>query len=202
MLWPIVLPFQITCVLLFCFIVASTIFAPIFAPRMKRRRVSVGAWSLLLSFFAFVPACIGIQTALAPIRFGEFQYVDFRSVGDRRVQRYLPGPATSITMQKHQHGNGFDARFVVTKGALDVWFQQHWDAHVARDANVAGDRDVPKIVSREQCEYQFSKRSDWPLPDSPTEIWQYEGPRRPNGAGTTIWFDAKNGVAYQTAGYW
>lgn len=116
MLWPIVLPFAITaCVLL------TLVFV---APVVKWRRVPTSIGMTLLSLIAFVPSCTGIMRILDADRFGVIEYASFDNVDDFRVERYLPPPATNITVDKY--AQGFRARFTISQSQLDAYLDDVW----------------------------------------------------------------------------
>ncbi len=61
MFWPLVLPAKMTSWLLAALILIATIAAP----RFRKKRGRVFAWSILLVLTLFIPACIAIQAAEA-----------------------------------------------------------------------------------------------------------------------------------------
>jgi hypothetical protein len=122
MLWPIVLPFQIS----LAFWLSVIIIAGLFAPRWNIKRLKAMIQSLLVGMILFIPSCAVIQSVLDPLRFGMFQYPDFNAVGDWRIQRYLPKDATDISIEKRWGGNGYRAKFKISKAELDAWFEDSW----------------------------------------------------------------------------
>jgi hypothetical protein len=188
MFWSAILPFQITVILWSVIIVAGTWYASKFG----RKRVSIALLTMLLAFLMFVPSCMFIQTIAAPFRFGIFHYESFAEVNDWRVERYLPGPAKEIILEKPAHTNGFRAKFKISQTALEEWFDESWAKGQAYSAEP---REQAQNISASD---DFSDLGWPPLPDA----IQYVGPIRDNGAGYIIWHSESLGIAYEDAGYW
>jgi hypothetical protein len=70
MLWPFVLPFQITISLLVALVALLTALAPI----VKWKRGKMFGISLAFGCLAFIPSCMGIMAIIDSQRFGTFQY--------------------------------------------------------------------------------------------------------------------------------
>jgi putative effector of murein hydrolase LrgA (UPF0299 family) len=68
MLWPLVLPFQITCVVLLVAVAALTAYA---SPKGWKRATSFVCYSAI-GFLVFIPSCTGIMLVVDAIRFGDF----------------------------------------------------------------------------------------------------------------------------------
>lgn len=192
MLWPLVLPFEITCWTLIALLVVATVAAPVF--RTKRKRVF--AWGFFVALIAFIPSCTAVMSLVDEYRFGIFNYPDFRSVNDFRVERYLPEPATDITIEKHPQG--FRAKFEIGKPALDDWFDRTWEQNGEHSVVPrVSDREA-KPVRRETFEHHFGDLG-W---EAPSDLNEYEGPVAGNGAGFTIWYNERASIGYEHAGYW
>ncbi len=188
MFWSAILPFQITAVLWAIIIVAITYYAP----KLGRKRVSTARLSITLAFLMFIPSCMVIETVVAPLRFGVFHYDSFEQVNDWRVERYLPEPATDITLEKPAHTNGFRAKFSIGKVALENWLDATWDQ--ASGYAIDSREEAQKVASSPD----FDDLGWPPLADAV----RYEGPRKSNYAGFTIWFSESDEIAYEDAGYW
>ena len=191
MLWPLILPLKIT----FWGLLACVAAATALASRFGRKRSRVFVWSALLAVFAFLPALIGVGFVVDAFRFGTFHYDDYAQVNDFRIYRYLPEGATDITLKKA--GGGFQAKFSMSRPELEAWIDEQWRLY--------GDRSE---VAREKANSLWNGQDGFvrefrgfaePLP---SDVVEYGGPVAPNGAGFTIWYDAAQGVAYESAGYW
>lgn len=188
MFWSAILPFQITVVLWAVIIIAVTYYAP----KLGRKRVSTAWLSIALAFLMFIPSCMVIQTVAAPFRSGVFHYDSFAQLNDWRVERYLPEFATDITLEKPAHTNGFRAKFVIPKTALEEWFDESWEQ--GKGYSVFDRKEAQEISASPK----FSELG-WPeLPDAE----QYVGPCESDGGGYIIWYSETEGIAYEDAGYW
>jgi hypothetical protein len=188
MLWPIELPFQITLALW----LGAILVAGIFAPKWGVKRLKSVLLGFLIGILLFIPACVGVKYILDPFRFGMFQYPNFAAVHDWRVQRYLPDAASEITIEIPVHGNGFRAKFYITKPALETWFEQSWEEGAKYS-----------IISRKEAQ-------DFNEPQEFYDLgWQrmpgavmYVGPMEDDGGGYYVWYSEEEGIAYEDAGYW
>lgn len=190
MLWPVILPAQIT----FWILIAAVVTATAVAPAVRIRRVPAFAISLGLAVILFIPSCSGIMTVIDEHRFGVFRYSAFASVGDFRVERYLPPAASDITLEKSPQG--FLAKFRIDEDALEKWFESVWDRY--------GDQSVVTRAEAHRGGFEYVPeevldRMNWRIPD---DAQVCVGPVAGNGAGFTIWYDASRGTAYQRAAYW
>ncbi len=120
MLWSLVLPFYITCVLL----AAVVILAMIAAPKVGWRRGRMFAWGAVLGIVAFVPSCTVVMKAANAVRLGVGNYENYDAIWDRRFKRWLPEEATDIVMKKRI--NGYEARFRIDGTALERWLDRCW----------------------------------------------------------------------------
>src|SRR3972149_4781103 len=184
MLWPLVLPFEITCWTLIALLVVATIAAPMF--RKKRKRVF--AWGFLVALVAFIPSCTAVMSLVDEYRFGIFNCPDFRSVNDFRVERYLPEPSTNITVEKY--AQGYRARFEIGKQALDDWFDRSWEQNGEHSVVPRASDQEAKPTRREGVEHKFGDFG-W---EAPSDLIEYRGPEAGNGAGFTIWYSERGGV--------
>lgn len=81
MLWPVVVPFQITaCVLLVVLTIATLV-----APMLKWKRLHVFLTVGVLCLICFLPLCGAIMRSMDAKRFGVFDYESFADVQDFRV---------------------------------------------------------------------------------------------------------------------
>ena len=100
MLWPIILPFQITA----CVFASVIIIATLAAPLAKLKRLPTFFAMMILGFVGFIPSCSEIMKIIDAKRFGVFSYASFKDVNDFRVERYLPSDAMQITLDKYPQG--------------------------------------------------------------------------------------------------
>ncbi len=192
MLWPIVLPFQITA----CVILGLIVLATALAPLAKRRRIPTLFAFSALGLLAFVPSCIGIKSVIDARRFGVFNYATFDEVNDFRVERYLPPTARNITLDKY--AQGFRARYAISEAELTAYLDELWAKYGDRSSSKRGELAAMATVDREFHKLRFGDLG-WPPLDDATERFS---PTAENGAGFSVWFSPKEGFAYEQAGYW
>ncbi|HEX6964135.1 MAG TPA: hypothetical protein VF175_19865 [Lacipirellula sp.] len=151
----------------------------------------------LLSPLAFVPSCIAVMKIADQVRFGVFQYAGVDAIWESHVRQWLPPAAKEVTVRQHRHG--FEAKYTISKAELDAWHDAQWRRSDGRAAN---QRKAPEKLSANRAnrvmEQWFAEASWSPL----TEPWEYEGPHASNGAGSMIWFDEAECLAYQRSWYW
>lgn len=193
MFWPVVLPFQITCAVLFTAVILLTLFA---SPRTWGRDKTFFLFSAL-AFVAFVPACTGIMSLVDSVRFGDFQYSSYSDIPDWRSQRYLPELAIAIQMRKH--ANGYFARYKMPNAEFKAYLEDQWKKygqHSAVERN--GFMDEGKPVDAESFNMTFAELG-WNCP--PGAIVYYS-PSEADGGGATYYVDAAAGLVYQRTGFW
>ena len=195
MLWPVVLPFYVTSLLL----AAAVILATIAAPKVGWKRGRVFGWGAMLGIVAFVPSCTVVMKAANAVRLGVGHYENCDAIWDRRFKRWLPNEATDITLQTHM--GGYCARFKIDEPSLDAWLDQCWSNGSEWAATAREEPKVDGNFEPAKFEQRFGRLGGLELPDD-TKWVQYEGPRRPNWAGATTWFDEESGVAYQDVAFW
>jgi hypothetical protein len=186
MLWSIILPFQITVGLWASVLVAIWFLAPSYG----KRRVAYVLPALFLAFVLFIPSLKGVMNIVDNYRFGVFEHADFTSINDWRVEHYFPEAATNITLEKDR--GGFRARYSISNSDLEKWLDNIW--HEWRDISHRTREKAQAIASTPQFD-----DLGWVLPKGAVK---YEGPRKRNGAGFTIWYSESQGIAYEDAGYW
>ncbi len=191
MLWPLVLPFQITFWLLVAFVAVSTIFAP-----KKWARSNVFGISLVLGCVAFIPSCMGIMSIVDSQRFGIFQYHSAADVNDFHVEHYLPQKAQNITLMTYVSGHR--AKYSISKADLLSFLDAIWDKYGQYS-------DVPRnklpdgeAISADIIEVMFPDLK-WPALKNPTV---YRSPVGSRGSGATYYFDATTNTVYHIASYW
>lgn len=192
MLWPVILPIQITAYIIGSLIVTATLVAPL--AKWRRQPILLGA--SLLGMLAFVPSCMGIMSALDARRFGVFGYASFADVNDARVQRYLPPDARNVTVDKYPEG--FRARYAITHEELMSYLDELWAKHGDRSVVPRGVMSAAMTVDGESFKLRFGDLG-WPPLEGASE---YCSPIAANGAGFSVWYSPKERIAYQRTGYW
>lgn len=201
MLWPIVLPVELTIGLLAALVGFATVAAP--AWKWKRRRTFVG--SSLLAGLLFVPSCVGIMEVVDNIRFGTFQYASYLDVKDIRVERYLPPTATNVTLKKYSSGHM--ARYTISESDLKDYVDELWKRNGEHSAishkdldptpgAPAGFNGIP--FTSAEFESTFLS-SEWPTPDNLIEL---HGPSGASGSGAVYVYDRATQTGYHRASYW
>jgi hypothetical protein len=206
MFWTIVAPFFTTCALAVVAVVAATTLAPRWRARRERACLATTALAIVL----FVPSCLAIELGMNTLRFGVFRYESGRDIGDWRVERYMPGAAREITLMKYPAG--FDAEFHIARADLEGWLDEQWALHRASaDANFHGAappiRGEPRPIEPDMIDLHLPGRPDgglvlseeWPRV---TDAIEFEGPRKPNGAGVTFLYSPSRELCFARAGYW
>lgn len=195
MLWPVVLPFQITVVL----IAVVVGLAMALARRWKWNRLQALSVSALCGCLAFVPVMIGVAIVVDAWRFGLFRHAAFSEVRDFRIERYLPPMATEITLDKY--ASGHCARYSIRETELVAFVDDQWGAYSQRTALPSSRRDASRLAASydlDRLRHDF-ERLGWSLSDGTIVL---VGPRAANGAGATYCYDRRTGLAYHRAGYW
>ena len=191
MLWPFVLPAQITFWCIITLMVISLIAASVF--KWSRRRTLLAG--LMFAMVAFIPSCKVIMDLLDSRRFGVFEYASFGDVKDFRVERYLPTAAKGITIEKYPQG--FRARFKITETELLAYLDSAW-AKYGAEAIDKRQTKAAAVADLECHQFNFGE-SGWPFLKDAVE---YRSPTARNGAGFFIWYSPSAGIAYERAGYW
>jgi len=193
MLWPLILPFQITCVVLTTIVIALTVIAP----WLKWRRAKTFLNSTIVALLLFVPSCTALQVVVDRIRFGHFEYASFADVQDFRAKRYLPPSATEIKMYKTS--NGYFAWYHVSKAELHSFLDNLWNEHgtvsIAKRSELDGEG---LTVPQRELPAEFSTFGWTPLAKGA----KFHSPVEPDGGGAVYYFDEQAGIVQQRTGYW
>ena len=120
MLWPLVLPFQITCCISAVAVAAGVAIAPYLKRSPKKTFVALTA----LSFVGFIPSCVGVAMIVDSYRFGTFQYSTFEELHDFRIERYIPKEARTITLNKY--ASGHTAKYTISEIELKAHLDHLW----------------------------------------------------------------------------
>ena len=192
MLWPIVLPVQLTFWIMISIVIISTLIALV--AKWKPGRVFFISTSIAL--IAFIPSCSGIMSYLDARRFGVFQYATYGEVQDFRVERYLPDSARSITVEKTAMGHR--AKYSITEGELREYMDRLWNECGERSAIARKNFNEGEVVKPDEMEYQF-KDLGW---RSFTKAIRFHSTVQGDGGGAEYFFDEVSSTAYHRAGYW
>lgn len=192
MLWHFVLPFKITLSVLAGLVAVVTVLAPAF----KFKRVQAFAATLLFSVVAFIPSCAGVKWIVDKDRFGEFHFGSAAQVQDRHLRGWLPPTATDITVFAFEQG--FQARFRISESDLAAFMDETWRKHGDYSAESRESLQANDDVTPSDFEEWFGDRNWPPLADAK----KHHSPVAADWAGFTIWHSAREGIAYESAGYW
>ncbi len=190
MLWPVILPFQITCLLLTTGVVLLTVYASVF--RWKRWRTFL--ISALLALLAFIPSCVGIMFLVDGTRFGNFEFATFKDINDPRAKRYLPPTATAIKM--NLQASGYRAQYRISDEELRTFVDRLWEKS---DGSARKTRqEIHGIDFSEEVKDLFGDLSWEPI----GHVVSYQSPTAADGGGAVYYFDPSQGVVYQGTVYW
>lgn len=196
MLWPLVLPFKITCVVMIVLVAAVTLAAPL----VRWKRWNMLGLSVVLAAMAFIPSCAGIMTVIDTQRFGVFHHATFDEVNDPRVEPWFPTAATDIRL--HKSMQGFQAKYSIAEADLKKFMDGIWSRYgqysTMSRTQIQTQLDAGRLAVTSPADLNEGS-PDWPPLTNPVV---YMSPRAANGAGFTIWYSVEDGVAYQEAGYW
>lgn len=192
MIWSLILPFKITCVVL----VVLVILANVVAPLLRWKRLPVLGLSLVAAAVAFLPSFLVIMGVVDLVRFGTFYHSTFDEVDDPLVELFLPPDATDITIYKNSVR--FRARYTISQADLTKHVNSMWAKHRQQATNTSAEATLGT-----PSETTWSENARDPISSPPlTNPLVYEGPVAVSGAGFTIWYSVEDGVAYQEANYW
>lgn len=195
MLWPLILPFQITT----CVLVAVVGILTVSHIPMRWSRLKTFVITSSVAVFLFVPSCTGIMFVVDAIRFGHFHYERFGDIRDARFQRYLPESATDIQMRKRFGGNGYAAHYQISADEFASYLDDLWEKYGDHSAvQRGGFIDDGETVSPEMFDMRFEGLG-WECPSSAIA---YRSPSESDGGGASYYFDAEAGLMYQHTGFW
>lgn len=193
MFWPVILPFQITCGVMFSTVVLLMAFA---RPKTWNRVKTFFLYSAIAAV-AFVPSCIGISLVVDAVRFGDFTYASYDEIPDFRSRRYLPFEATEIQM--HKRASGYSARYNISPQDFAKYLDDLWEEYGESSAVARGESyREGKPVDPELFERRFGFLG-W---ECPTSVIIYESPSESDGGGAEYHVDANSGVVYQSTVFW
>ncbi len=191
MLWPFILPAQITFGILLALFIAAVIVA-----RKYRKAGKVAYFGCVIFMLAFKPCCMGVQALIDPYRFGVFEYAGHDLIGDARVKRNMPEAATAIIVD--QGTFYFRARYTVDQKTVEAWFDKQWALHGGTSIT---QRAPNATLSESDRKYRLEDFAVLGV-TIPANAVVYEGPCQGNGRGFTLFYDTANSTAYQVMFYW
>ena len=193
MFWSLVLPFQITCVVLLGAVIVLTRFA---STQVRSRAKTFFLYSGIASIL-FIPACTGIMEIVDVIRFGDFSYASYDDIPDFRSQRYLPTGATDIQMRKHY--NGYFARYRLSSEDFNSYLDELWQKYGEYSAVERGEmHDDDESVDQKSFDRTF-RGLGW---DCPADANVYHSPSEGDGGGATYYVDTVSDLVFQRTGFW
>ncbi|MDZ4686148.1 MAG: hypothetical protein SH850_13865 [Planctomycetaceae bacterium] len=191
---PMILPLQLTCVLiviLFVVIVVSPL-------GRSTRRQRIG-WFLLGSPFLFIAAILIVGFLVDAVRYRTFQYAQAADIRDPYVR--LPKSATNVTVNKY--ASGHEARFSVTKAELLSWFDEEWKrvcvySQPRNNADYQAGHPEASAQTGHTLDPRFETLGWEPLPD----VVYFCGPVSGRGGGFTVYYSESRQLAYLRHAYW
>lgn len=185
---PIVLPFQITLVILVVVLVSIGVFL---------RRKSAKAIALIFSFILFIPSCAGVAFVVDAFRYGQFNYTSATDFRDPYVE--IPKNAKSITL--HKYSSGHEMRFTCEPEELASWMEAV-DKHRKNFIDYEPFELDEGLASNEDRNRFFEShfgRHGWKMPD---DVVCYKGWRSGRGSGFDVWYSPTTKTGFVNAGYW
>lgn len=190
MLGTILIPVILTLFLLVGIFGVIAIYTSIF----RKNHSKLISRSILIGVIGFIPSCMGITSIVNNYRFGVFHYKYYENVNEGKA--HLPPTATNINIETYPQG--YKAKFNITETSLNKWFDDIWKK--SNNVSINSKQRKENITEYELDGFHNTfKKQGWILPASAIV---YNGPRKSNGAGFTLYFDNEDNVAYQRVGYW
>ncbi|WP_413432581.1 hypothetical protein [Crateriforma spongiae] len=193
MLWPVILPFQITCGVMLIVMLGYTAFP--YPTKLTRPKAFLLGFAF--SLVTFIPSCTGIMMAVDTVRFGDFHYNSYDDVPDFRSRRYLPENATDIHM--HKHANGYYARYTLPEHEFVSYLDELWSKYGEHSAvERGGFMDEGQAVNCEMFDLRFG-HIGWDCPEGSVV---YYSPSEPDGGGATYYVGPDSTSVTQRTGFW
>ncbi len=192
MLVPFILPLKITTAILLLLIVTAIVVAPTI--RIRRSTGFLGFSILALFCFPFLFTIVA--SVVDSYRYGVFQYSSVDAIKDRRVDLYLPPSARDLIIDKQ--GNGFRARYKITKEQVVQFLDAQWSEYGPYSVSKREESVDDSEGTRAMHDLWFGNLS-WPYLKDATV---YRGPTSARGTGFELWYSERNQIAYQRMGYW
>lgn len=191
MFWPVVLPFQITLVIMGRLVLVRTSLAA----SHGRRPVGTFVMTTGLAMLCVIPSCAGIAFLVDKQRFGIGHYPTHDAIWNFHAAGLIPKSATEITIDKF--ASGHRARFKVGRADLEEWLDDLWKKH-GNDSTLQRDRVRSSDFIATDLPEEFRAYGWKPV----IEMTKYANPVSPRGAGFEIWYSPAEEIAYQHCSYW
>lgn len=192
MLWPIILPVQITFGIILGMITVSTLVAV--AVKAKPTRIFLATSAL--GFVAFIPSCTCIMSVIDARRFGIFHYESYAEVQDFRIYRYLPNSARTITLEKTAMGHR--AKYQISESDLREYLDRLWSECGNGSIIARKDLNQGEEVNLDEIPNLFHDLGWPPL----SHAIRFQSPVQGDGGGAEYFLDVASGTVYHRAGYW
>lgn len=192
MFWPVVLPFQITLVIMGALVLVRTRMAA----SHGRRPVGTFVMTTGLAMLCFIPSCAGIAFLVDTQRFGIGHYPTPDAIWNFHAPGLIPKSATEITIDKF--ASGHRAKFKISKSDLESWLDEIWKEYGGFSVIQRELRDNRTVVTADDFPAEF-RVYDW-KPVAETTL--YGGPISARGGSFEIWYSPSDGIAYQRCSYW
>ena len=193
MFWPVVLPFQITCCVLFIAVIVLAVYG---SPESWSRTKAYLVYSVV-ALVAFVPSCSGIMMAVDAFRFGDFSYASYDDIRDFRSQRYLPELATDIQMRNYS--SGYVARYKLSSDEFNLYLDKLWEKYGEDSALERGELFDEGEPVEPGLFYRTFDGLGW---DCPANGIVHHSPTESDGGGAKYFVDSDSGLVYQRTGFW
>lgn len=190
MLWPLIAPLKITCVVMVLAVITATIYARFLGKSVDQRFFRSCSFAIVL----FVPAWIAIAIITQPLYFGTFEYLRYDQVQDARVERYLPPKARNITVEKY--ASGHLARYTIPEKDLREFLDSQWKRLGHNSAIPRNKLNEGRWASRHEFE-KFTDRMHWPPLFDAIVL---HSPKEADGGGAIYYIEGD--LVYHDAGYW
>jgi len=193
MLKPILLPLQITAIVLF--LLAAAVY--VYLNRRSKNQTTAIVLAGIFGLVAFVPALIGIGFVVDMVRYGTFTYESARQIQDPSVQ--LPAQAQDIEL--HKSASGHEVMFSVSHSELQTWMSDLTKQRRSYTDATPFVRDETLNAPATAIgfwEMEFGQRG-W---ECPKDVIRYQGWHSGRGAGFDVWYSPVAERAFIRASYW
>jgi hypothetical protein len=189
--WPVVLPFQLTLVVMGMLVVVRTYLAT----SKGRRPVGTFVMTTGLALLCFIPSCTAIGLLVDTRRFGLGHYPMHQAISNFHAPQLIPKAAREISIDKF--ASGHRANFKVGRADLEEWLDDLWKEH-GNDSTLQRDRVRSSDFIATDFPEEFLAYGWKPA----IEMTKYASPVSPRGAGFEIWYSPSDEIACQRCSYW
>ncbi|MBI1346100.1 hypothetical protein GC163_07405 [bacterium] len=194
MLKPMILPIQITTLVVF--LLAVGLYG--FLRYRTKYQKSAAMLSVFFAIIAFIPALIATGFAVDAVRYGIFTYQTATQVQDPYV--LLPASAKDITL--HKYASGHEVMFSVSQAELVAWMVKVTQKLRGYNQNatsfVRDDTLSDPQIAGQFWSLDFGKLN-W---EYPPDVICYKGWHSQRGTGFDIWYSPSTQRAFIRASYW